>query len=160
VIEIFDFDPNAPSFGELGGRITDVQFLSPASDVLSIVEGGNEVVLEITCMAERAIARPIIGFLVKDRLGQALFGDNTYLTALGRSLRISIGERLRARFQFQMPYLPAGDYAVTVALAEGTQDDHVQHHWLDEALIFRCDGSHVRQGLIGIPMHDISVDLL
>ena len=30
---------------------------------------------------------PIIGFFIKDRLGQTLFGDNTFLTYVDKPLR-------------------------------------------------------------------------
>ena len=36
-----------------------------------------------------------------------------------------------------MPYLPTGDYSVVAAIAEGTQEENVIHHWIDDALFFR-----------------------
>jgi lipopolysaccharide transport system ATP-binding protein len=56
-----------------------------------------------------------------------------------------------------MPVLPSGDYSVTVALAEGTQEDHVQHHWVHDALIVKSVSLSVCTGLIGIPMQNISL---
>ena len=56
-----------------------------------------------------------------------------------------------------MPYLPTGDYSVVAAIAEGTQEDNVVHHWIDDALFFRVQSSHVTRGLIGIPMLDIAI---
>ncbi|UUP18239.1 ABC transporter ATP-binding protein [Nitratireductor thuwali] len=160
LIEVFEFDPNAPSFGARGGSITNVRILGQDGGEMPVIEGGEDVTIEITCRATSAISRPIVGFLLRDRLGQNLFGDNTYLTYADRSTIVQENEEFRALFTFQMPYLPAGDYTIAAALAEGTQADHVQHHWVDEALIFRCEGSHLRygiSGLIGIPMNDISI---
>lgn len=155
VIEVFEFDPDAPAFGKRGATITNVRFLGSDGNELPVIEGGEEMTLEITCAAGSAIAQPIVGFNVRDRLGQNLFGDNTYLTYADDHLLVAAGAEFRATFSFQMPYLPAGDYSVAAAVAEGTQDDHVQHHWVDEALIFRCESSHVTHGLLGLPMHDI-----
>jgi lipopolysaccharide transport system ATP-binding protein len=155
VIEVFEFDPKAPSFGKRGGEVTNVRFLGANGDDLPVIEGGEDVVLEVSCRAHCAIGKPIVGFYVRDKLGQNLFGDNTYLAYPAGTNEILLDEKFQALFSFRMPYLPQGDYAVTVALAEGTQDDHIQHHWLDEALLFRCEGGHVRQGLLGVPMHDI-----
>jgi lipopolysaccharide transport system ATP-binding protein len=56
-------------------------------------------------------------------------------------------------FGFTMPILKKGDYSVCAAIAEGTQENHVQLHWMHDALMFRCDSSAVANGLIGIPMH-------
>lgn len=157
VLEIFDFNPDAPWFGVQGATIADVELCDADDRRLAALEGGEEVAIVIRAHAHRPLSAPIIGFIVKDRLGQPLFGDNTYLTYRHAPLAVPPGAGVQASFRFQMPYLPAGDYAVTAAIAEGTQAEHTQHHWIDEALIFRVHSSHVARGLIGIPM--LSIDL-
>lgn len=156
-IELFDFDPNAPWFGERGAHIENVQILNKQGEPFQILEGGEEATLKITCRAENALVSPIVGFFVRDRLGQNLFGDNTYLTYRDSPQIISAGTEFCASFEFQLPYLPTGDYSVVAALAEGTQEQHKHHHWIDEALIFRVHSSHVVRGLIGIPIQAIEI---
>jgi lipopolysaccharide transport system ATP-binding protein len=158
LMEVFEFDPDAPSFGKRGGRITNVRFHDRDDAERGLIDGGDDVTLEVTCAADSAIARPIVGFYVKDRLGQNLFGDNTFITHRDDDVAVPQGSVFKAVFRFRMPYLPPGDYAVTAALAEGTQDDHVQHHWMDDALFFRCESGHIRQGLLGIPMDEIRLE--
>jgi lipopolysaccharide transport system ATP-binding protein len=68
------------------------------------------------------------------------------------------GQQLRAEFVFSMPILPAGTYSVTVAVANGTQQDHVQHHWIHDALFFKSESSMVATGLVGIPMLRIHLE--
>jgi lipopolysaccharide transport system ATP-binding protein len=58
-----------------------------------------------------------------------------------------------------MPILPVGDYSITVALAEGTQQDHIQHHWMHEALIIKSHSTSVSTGLVGVPMSDIRLGI-
>lgn len=161
-IEIFAFDESAsgPWFGERGGSIVGVELQTPTGAPLASLEGGEEVVLKVNCRAERDLGPIIVGFFVKDRLGQNLFGDNTYLTYRldPAAASAAAGATFAARFHFQMPYLPSGDFAVTVALAEGSQTDHVQHHWIDDALFFKVHASHVVRGLVGIPMLDIAIE--
>lgn len=157
VLEVFEFDPDAPSFGAGAGSIEEVRFVDGAGRTLTVLEGGEDVTLEISGLAKRQIDCPIVGFYIRDRLGQNLFGDNTYLTYADSPVSLDACERFTASFSFQMPYLQTGDYSVVTALAEGTIQDHVQHHWIDEALIFRCIGSHVGQGLIGLPINDIKL---
>ena len=105
------------------------------------------------------IVVPIIGFFLRDRLGQSLFGDNTFLSTQSAPLQVAAGGLIEARFEFRMPILPMGDYSITVALAEGTQQDHVQHHWIHDALVFRSHSSSVRHGLIGLPMRSVTLDV-
>jgi lipopolysaccharide transport system ATP-binding protein len=56
-----------------------------------------------------------------------------------------------------MPFLPSGDYSISCALAEGSQDEHIQLHWIEDALFFKVLSSHIVHGLIGVPMHDINI---
>ena len=66
--------------------------------------------------------------------------------------------RFEARFAFQMPILQPADYTITVGLANGTQTDHVIHHWMHDALAFRSTASSLRAGgLVGLPMAAISL---
>jgi len=42
-------------------------------------------------------------------------------------------------------------------VAEGTQLDHIQHHWIHDALAFKVHSSSVCHGLVGIPMDKIEI---
>src|SRR5262249_50904917 len=75
-IELFRFDPGSPSFGTGRATILDVQLRDSDGQRLGWCVGGDDVVLGVRCEAHADISSPIIGFLVKDRLGQPLFGDN------------------------------------------------------------------------------------
>ncbi|WP_096700269.1 ABC transporter ATP-binding protein [Magnetospirillum sp. 15-1] len=156
-IEVFDFDPDAPWFGQRGATIEHVGLLDTDGNRPSLLHGGETLALEVTCRAERDLESPIVGFYIKDRLGQPLFGDNTYMVYRDTPARQRAGQIFKARFRFQMPYLAAGDYAVLAAIADGTQQVHVQHHWIDEALFFRVSHTHVARGLIGLPMLGIDI---
>jgi len=157
-IEVFDFDPDAAWHGQRGATIESVGLCSTEGLPLAHLSGGEEVILRIAAAVHAPIERPIMGFYVKDRLGQRLFGDNTYLTYLDAPPPADADHELVASFRFQMPYLPTGDYAVCVAVAEGSQADQIQHHWIDDALFFRVNSSHVVRGLVGIPMIQISLE--
>ncbi len=153
-IEIFEFDPNAPSFGTGIGRITSVDLQNEEGIPLSWVVGGETVSLVIRAGSRIPLKQPIIGFYIKDRLGQTLFGDNTYLTTLNQNIT---SDRFEVRFVFCMPTLPVGEYSICAALAEGSQQNHVQHHWVHDALIFQSHSSSVTTGLVGIPMTKIEL---
>lgn len=154
-IELFQFNPDASSFGKGGATITSAQLLDEKGRTLSWIVGGENVTLKVTCNANVDLFSPIVGFLVNDRLGQPLFGDNTYNFSKNSPLCLVSGDTFEASFTFFMPILPFGDYSVTLAIAEGTQLEHVQHHWMHEALLFKSHSSSVSTGLIGIPMGKI-----
>lgn len=159
-IELFSFYPESQCFGKGGIKITDVRLQDDLENQLSWVVGGEFVRLLVLCVALDSIFSPIVGFMVKDRLGQTVFADNTYLTYLTSSLNILSGVSFQAIFSFNMPILPLGDYTITIAVAEGSQVEHVQHQWIHEALAFKVHSSSVCNGLVGIPMHDIQLQVI
>ncbi|NYT74325.1 ABC transporter ATP-binding protein [Halomonas sp. QX-2] len=157
-IELFAFDPDAPSFGEKGAEVTSVVLLSEEDKMLHWVVGGEAVHLQINCKAHHSLKSPIVGFVIKDRLGQTLFGDNTFLGT--EPISMSADDNFCAHFEFRMPILPAGQYSVCVALADGTQQEHRQHHWIHDALIVTSHASSVAHGLVGIPMRRVALESL
>jgi lipopolysaccharide transport system ATP-binding protein len=159
-VQIFEFDPASASFGRRGARIADVRFEHPNGERMAWAVGGETVVVSIDVEAMEALKSPIVGFLVRDRLGQYIFGDNTYLTSRDAPLRLSAGDLARARFEFDLPLLPPGNYSIAVAVADGQQEEHVQHEWIHDALIFRVETSSIRHSLVGIPMRAINFDRL
>jgi len=157
-VQVFAFDPDGPWHGRRGGSILDVRVLDAAGEPVRLPGAGDEVILEVHCEAQTELRGVIVGFFVRNRLGHAIFGDNTYLTYRESPICLVPGERFVARFRFRLPHLPDGEYVLNAALAEGTQEDHVQHHWLDQAVILNVRRSHIRSGLVGIPMLGIQVE--
>ena len=159
-LQIFKFDLNAASFGKGHAQIQDVRLLDEKEDSLAWIVGGEKVTLRIMVHASAALDAPIVGFFVKDRLGQALFGDNTFLSYKNQLIHCREGSKLQADFVFYMPLLPAGEYSITISIANGTQDVHEQHHWIHDAVSFKSESSSVASGLIGIPMLDVKLQNL
>src|SRR5262245_21588845 len=124
-----------------------------------LVQGGEEVQVSVKIRANADIEDPIVGFFVKDRLGQPLFGDNSYLQYRGSNLRVSAGQVIEAKFAFPLPFLRSGEYSITAAIASGTLENHVQHHWLHDSVIFKVHSSLRHGVMIGVPMHSIAIEI-
>lgn len=159
-LQVFKFDPDAASFGKGGAQIHDVHLLDEHQNSLAWIVGGEKVTLRVIVHTYKDLDSPIVGFFVKDRLGQALFGDNTFLTYRAQPFLCEEGRVLQADFVFYMPLLPSGEYSITVAIANGTQEIHEQHHWIHDAVLFKSESSSVASGLIGIPMLEVRLQTL
>ena len=159
-LEVRAFDAVGRGFGTGQVRVSWVGLLDQARRPLAWLVGGEEVTLEVRFEAFAAADDLIVGFMFKDRLGQVLFGENTYLACLDATPEFAPGMRGAACFAFRLPYLPSGEYAVSVGIAGGTQEQHVQHHWVHEALVVRCVASHVTHGLLGVPMTAIRLQVV
>ena len=159
-IEISPFPRDIVGFGTGGATIMLVDLRDEEGSALKVVVGGEMVTLLIRGRANLDIHRSLVGFFIKNMNGQTLFGDNTYLSFVENPVTIMAQHDFESAFTFRMPVLPIGDYAVTVAIADGTQQDHVQHHWVHDALVLKSLSSSVSTGLVGVPMASIKLKAL
>jgi lipopolysaccharide transport system ATP-binding protein len=126
----------------------------------SIFKGGEEVEINVRAKANKAIQNPILGFIVKDRLGQDLFGENTlFMKGNKKDLSVLPGQEIQGVFKLIMPMLPNGEYTVMASIADGDIANNVQHHWVEDAVIIRIHTSRVRYGLVGAVIHDIDISI-
>lgn len=154
---IFDNLAETSSFGSGLAEIETVRMTTADGQPLIWIVGGEDVILTVDIAIRGEVYRPIVGFHVKDRLGQALFGDNSYETYVADPLSLEPGNRLTAQFRFQLPWLQSGRYAVTVAIASGTLENHIQHHWAHDALIFDVHSPYKNGVIVAIPMAGIEL---
>ncbi|MBN9425510.1 MAG: ABC transporter ATP-binding protein [Burkholderiales bacterium] len=158
-IRVDVFDPQTKGFGSALAAVTMIALLDTERRPLAWVVGGEEVILRIEWMAHQAIERVSVGFMLKNRHGQVLFGDNTLIAYRDKPMSQRAGAAAHAEFRFRLPFLPSGQYSISTALASGTQDQHVLHQWVHEALILHCESSHAVHGLLGVPMASISMEV-
>lgn len=154
---ILDKLKSSESYGVGGAKILDVRLEDEEGAVYSSVIGGDFARLVIFAEASAQLTSPILGFQVKNSLGQVIFADNTFLTTLENTFRVEAGSKWEAIFEFQMPLLPAGEYGVTASLVAGKEDDGAMLHSLKTALILRVVTTGARHGLVGLPMEKIEV---
>jgi lipopolysaccharide transport system ATP-binding protein len=121
--------------------------------------GGEHVLLRIAAQVHRDMSSPILGFFVKDSLGQSLFGEHTY-THVQPPMQLQAGQVVEAEFEFYLPLLPNGDYSMTVSIAEGDPVANTQHHWLHDAVILKVSSPTLRYGLVGIPFDSVTMQVV
>jgi lipopolysaccharide transport system ATP-binding protein len=126
----------------------------------SIFEGGEKVRMTIRAVAHQNMDKPILGFLLKDRLGQDLFGENTLPLTVRAPRSVVAGQSFEATYVFNLPMLPNGTYAVMASVANGDLHTNVQHHYMHDALILNVASSKVRWGLVGIHFENITLEAL
>ena len=155
-----DFNPDASAFGSGGAKVVDAGVFDPIDGHrLDKVSEGQEIDLRIVVSAEVRVERPIFGFYIKDRLGQLLMGDNTYRDHYAQ-VPIEAGDRGAARFRFKWPALVRGGYSLTVAIADGTMADHIQRHWIHDAVLFDVLATSANTSLVGLNFSEVAVERL
>lgn len=143
------------------GEIVGINLENISKPNSPILKGGELVRITIKAKLNQSFDSPIIGFLVRDKLGQDLFGENTlpYTDKLVPKFVTNSDNTIKAIFEFKLPMLPNGEYAVMASLANGDLYNNVQHHWLHDALILNVNSSKVRWGLVGAQFEKIRLDI-
>ncbi len=139
------------------GEILSVRLEHLIPQPNDVFRGGEKVRMVITAKAHQDMDRPILGFLVRDRLGQDLFGENTLPFTDLNPRPVAAGATFSCEYVFRLPMLPNGQYAVMASLADGDLHTNVQHHWLHDALIINVSSSKVRWGLVGVHFEKIEL---
>lgn len=115
-------------------RIKTVNLYNKDNSIVEFTSVGEAISLRITIDIIKNIPELVLGYMIKDRLGQPVFGTNTH--HLGCPLfNLSTGEHIEYHFNFPAN-LGVGSYSIAVALH--TQDNHITHNyeWRDFALVF------------------------
>lgn len=118
--------------GEAG--ILSVRLLDAQGRSVEVAEVGQPMVLEVQAEVREDIERLILGFMIKDRLGQAIYGINTH--RLDKAITdLTAGERVTFRFAFDMR-LGKGNYSIALSLSR--LDSHLDRNfeWRDYGLVF------------------------
>jgi lipopolysaccharide transport system ATP-binding protein len=155
----FVFDPMEAVEPNGAASIETAQLVKDDGTPLYWTVGGEIVTLRITATLTQQVGEAVLGFTVKDKLGRALFGDNTFWVTSDKPVHSSGEENVTAEFTFVMPILTPGDYAVDVAIADASR---VSGQVLDrrhDACIFKSEAATSSTGLVGLPMSEASLTI-
>jgi lipopolysaccharide transport system ATP-binding protein len=125
-----------------------------------VFEGGERVRMTLRAKTQETLQNPILGFVIRDHLGQDLFGENTLPFTNSVPTAIEAGMTFEGVFEFVLPMLPNGQYAVMASVADGSAAENVQHHWMHDALIINVSSSKIRYGLVGIPFERVELKVI
>lgn len=156
-IEVFSFSSETRGFGSGGAAITNARLTDLTGRQLSWVVGGEMVRVEIEAIVNIACSHIVTGFQLKDRLGQALFDQNSFIAYCLNPVSAKPNEVVTSIFTFRFPILPRGSYTVDVAIADGIPPNITQLQWLHDAFSLESHTSSVVSGLIGLVCDSIEL---
>ena len=115
-------------------RVEEIQLLNSDGQPIEFAGVGESVVLRVVVAASADVPRLVLGYMIKDRLGQPVFGTNTHYTGQAIEL-IRAGQRIEYQIAFPMNF-GQGSYSISTALV--STDTHLvnNYEWRDLALVF------------------------
>ena len=114
--------------------VADIVLLDESGQPAEVVDVGAQCTLQVTVRARAHIPRMVLGYMIKDRLGQPMYGTNTHLKELPLN-DVQPGETAVYRFRFPMNLGP-GSYSVATAIVSTETHLVNNYEWRDLALVF------------------------
>lgn len=114
--------------------LTDVSLLNSEGRVVELVGVGEYVSLRVRASCRRSVNSLVIGYMIKDRLGQPVFGTNTHHLG-GVFQGLEKGRVVEVCFKFQANIGP-GAYSIAVAFHADHSHVSGNYEWRDRAMMF------------------------
>lgn len=127
-------------------RVTSVVLKNSRSEPVEHVAVGEPLKLEVTVKAFENISHLVFGYGIKDRLGQVMFGTNTWHTKQIEE-DVCAGEELTYSVEFEANF-GAGSYSIQTALVDSDTHLTKNYEWLDLALVFSVYNAN-KPGFVG-----------
>jgi ABC-type sulfate/molybdate transport systems ATPase subunit len=131
--------------GDGASEITGVQILNARGEEVASVASGESVTVRVRSRFQQAKSDPMVGILIRTRIGMDVYGTNTRLeqTELGD---FQAGDELEVDFRLEC-WLTPQPYTLTVATqnSDGSSLD-----WLDDAIAFDVVAPRVAAGVANL----------
>lgn len=114
--------------------VTDITLLDESGAPVEMVNVGAKVTLRVRIRVNAPVPRLVLGYMIKDRLGQPIYGTNTHYAEMPLD-GLKEGDCAEYRFAFPANIGP-GSYSVTTALTSTETHLGNNYEWRDLALIF------------------------
>jgi ABC-type polysaccharide/polyol phosphate transport system ATPase subunit len=133
--------------GDRTSRIEEVRLIDEHGENRTAFTVGEAMTILVRARFERACSEPMVGVLIRNRLGIDVFGTNT--RAEGRRLgSFKPGDWIEIRFTIPCLFTQQ-EYALTVAVQHG---DGASQDWIDEAMSFAVIEDRATAGVASLPV--------
>ncbi|MFY9724957.1 MAG: ABC transporter ATP-binding protein [Bryobacteraceae bacterium] len=131
--------------GDGTSEIVGIQMLNAHGEETASIASGEPVTVRVQARFHRAVSDPMVGILVRTRIGMDVYGTNTRIehTDLGN---FEAGQLLEVDFGLEC-WLTPQQYTLTAATQNA---DGSSHDWLDDAIAFEVVDQRVAAGVANL----------
>jgi len=139
--------PLSPRMRRGDGRaeVLGIQTIGESGQPTIVWRSGELAVVKATVRFHQAVPDPVVGMMIRTRVGLNVYGTNTELERVKLG-PCAAGETLEISFAFRCELCP-GDYTLTLASHD---PDGVWHDWLEDALAFAVTDGRYTAGVANL----------
>jgi ABC-type polysaccharide/polyol phosphate transport system ATPase subunit len=131
--------------GDGTSQILSVEIRNGAGDPVTSVASGEPVTVRVRCRFDRAVTDPMVGILIRTRIGMDVYGTNTRIEQVDLGC-FQPGDELEVDFRVHC-WLTPQQYTLTVATQSA---DGSSHDWLDDAVAFDVVDTRMAAGVANL----------
>jgi len=140
--EIAEGIPNVDHrFGDGRAEVLGIEVLDdPTLTRAALLRPNSTIVVRISVRARETIARPIVGFMLRNHLGIDFAGTNTAREKCDLA-PMGAGDIYTVDFHLEVPELYASTFSFSPAVADGKLDHYEICDWIDNAVALQMSKS-------------------
>jgi len=139
--------PLLPAMRRGDGRaeILSLETLGAGGNRTAVWQSGENATVRVTVRYHDAVEEPVIGIMIRTRIGLEVYGTNTELEKVSTG-SCAAGARMQIEFAFRCDLCP-GEYTITAASHDS---DGTAHDWVDDAVAFNVADSRYTAGVANL----------
>ena len=138
-------------YGNGKARITGIGIFGIDGYSTATVPQGDRICMRISVEFQDDVEEPNIGFMIRNRLGEDVIGTNVLFE--GKRLSAARpGERMSVDFVMDLPFLQAGFYDFSPAVANGGLDQYEMCDWVENGCAIEILQRTTTHGHMRVPV--------
>lgn len=138
-------------FGNRDAEILGITLLNDDNNVIQAIYNEKRLRVKISVKYTATVNDPIIGVVLRDRLGNDITATNNYLENVKLD-SAEQGEIHTVIFDIDIPKLLKGNYTLSPAIANGSLTNHDMCDWIENAYIFEVVNEETVYGMMRFPV--------
>jgi lipopolysaccharide transport system ATP-binding protein len=131
--------------GDGRAELVSLETFGVSGQPTMVWQSGEPVTVRVSARYREAVYNPVIGVMIRTRIGLEVYGTNTELEKLKLG-PCAAGSEIRIDFRFSCDLCP-GEYTLTAASHD---PDGTAHDWIDDALAFVVTDSRYTAGVANL----------
>lgn len=144
--------------GALDVKITSYELFVNDREYEGYVQRDDSIKVFFTIESIRTIEKIMIGYQIKDKYGNTIFGENTHSSGF-KECKIKENQEYVVSIEFQWPQIQENTYFLTLGVGEGTHEmQHVIQCWAHNIIELNAISDQPNHGLFNNAIKNFDIE--